>query len=201
MGTKQQTSYQYNPAAEGQYNMLQPLAGSALASEISNPYNNMFFNTQLGMGQQQLAAQNSSGMNAITQRANAMGMGGNQSLLNFQMAQQQRQGQSNQAGLFNNLLLQAGNMRQQAIGGAMNYRPQQTGMTQQTSGMGTWLPQVAGAGIGMAGMGMMGMGNSGGSSAFQQGQFGGGFSQLPQGMSPQASPLGMLDQSQSYLYQ
>jgi len=176
MGTTQKTTYQYDPAAQGQYDLLQPLAGSALASEISDPYSNMFFNTQMSMGNQFNNRQQASGMAAVTQRARAMGMGGNQPLLNFQMGQQQRAGQANQSQLFQNLLLQAGNVRQQAISGAMNYRPEQTGQTTSTSGLGTWLPQVAGGALGVAGMAM---GNPSGMSFGLGGSSASGMSAAP----------------------
>jgi len=69
-------------------------------------------------------------------------------------------------------LMQAGQMRQSAIGMAGQYRPLQTGQTQtqQVSGLGSWLPQVVGAGLGAAGAffgGGMG-GSGGGSSPFSQ---------------------------------
>ena len=48
------------------------------------------------------------------------------------------------ASMNNNLLLNAANTRNQAIGSAMSYSPLQTGgtNTQYASGLGTWLPQV-----------------------------------------------------------
>jgi hypothetical protein len=112
----------------------------------------MLFNTQLAMGNQAANQQGSSQMNAMQQRMQAQGLGGNSALMNAQIGQQARSTQANQSGLYNNLLLQGGNMRQSAIQGALNYNPQQTGQTntQQIAGLGTWLPQVVGAGLGAA---------------------------------------------------
>jgi len=169
MSTKTTTStsqqYQYNPAAMSQYNSLQPTFGNTVQSEISDPYTNMFFNKQLGMGRQAIAQQQASANSALLQRSRALGFGSNSPLMAQQLLGLQRQGMSNQSNLYNNLLLQAGQFRQQALGMAGSYRPLQTGMTgtqtQSQSGLGTWLPQLVGAGIGAATMGMGGgMGGS-----------------------------------------
>lgn len=165
---KSTESNTYDPGSMSQYRNLQPFIGGGLADTINNPFNNMFFNTQLGMANQALSSQNSSGMGAIVQRARAMGMGGNSGLLNWQIAQQGRNGQASGSNMFSNLLLQAAEMRQNALNMGMGYRPLQTGMTsnsraeQRKSGLGTWLPQVAslamapftgGASLAMGGMG------------------------------------------------
>jgi hypothetical protein len=155
MTQKQQTTTtgQYNQPSMGVFNQLTPQFGQAIGSEITNPYSNMFFNQQLGMGQQQLGAQGASANQALLQRAQAMGVQGNSPLMMSQMGQNQRAGMAGQSNLFNNLLMQAGQMRQSALGMAGSYRPLQTGQVgvEQTSGLGSWLPQLAGAGLGAAG--------------------------------------------------
>lgn len=151
---------QFNQPSMSTYNAMQPMIGSALTSNINNPYSNMFFNTQLAMGNQALGQQQSSANQALLQRAQALGMSANSPLMMSQMGQMQRQGMANQAGLYNNLLLQAGQMRMQSLGMAQNYRPLQIGSnsttTQQQSGLGTWLPQVAGMGLSLATGGLTG---------------------------------------------
>jgi len=155
MSTKKQTSSSssnvFNPNSEANYNALNSMGVGALQSEINNPYSNMFFNNQLGMGNQAISAGNSAAMNAITQRAAALG-GNNSALTNWNISNQARSAQAQRAGLFGNLLLNAGQMRQGAIGGALSYMPQITGQTsnssETTSGLGTWLPQVAGLAMG-----------------------------------------------------
>src|SRR5271157_2455508 len=115
------TTSQYNQPSMGLFNQLQPQFGQAISSEITNPYSNMFFNQQLGMGQQQLGAQGASANRALLQRSQALGFGANSPFMASQMGALQRQGMAGQSGLFNNLLMQAGQMRQSALGMAGSY--------------------------------------------------------------------------------
>lgn len=158
----------YNPNSMASYNMLNPTGASAIQSEINNPYSNMFFNNQLGMMNSQLGAQNSANMSGIQQNAQAMGMAGNNPMLNYQMRQAANQNSANRAQGFNNLLMNASNLRQSAIGGAMNYQPLQTGSNfnstnqQYKSGLGTYLPQIASMAMApfTGGSSLLGMGGS-----------------------------------------
>lgn len=177
MTQKQQTTTtgQYNQGSMGVFNQLQPQFGQAIGSEITNPYSNMFFNQQLGMGQQQLGAQGASANQALLQRGQALGMQANSPLMQSQMGMNQRAGMAGQSNLYNNLLMQAGQMRQSALGMAGSYKPLQTGQTQMqtVSGTGSWLPQIVGGALGAATSaftgGMMGGGGGGGgSSPFSQ---------------------------------
>ena len=189
---KQTSTNQYDPQSMGVFGGLNKTFGSAIQDEIQNPYSSMFFNQQLGMGNQAMQTQAASGNQAMLQRAQALGISPSSPLFASMMSQQQRGNQSNQSNMFNNLLLQAGQLRQGAIGQAGAYRPLQTGQSQvQTqSGLGTWLPQLAGAalGVGMGaatgGMSKMGGGGPFGGSAPGLYGSGGGFSELP--MSPDA---------------
>jgi hypothetical protein len=151
-----------------QYNQLQPIFGNQVQSEISDPYSNSFFNTQLAMQRQNVAQSQSSANRALIQRTQSLGGNVNSPLFQQQLMQQQRQGMASNAQGYNNLLLQAGQFRQQALGMAGSYRPLQTGSTntQTQSGLGTWLPQLAGAAIGAAGMFATG-GASGAGSMFK----------------------------------
>jgi hypothetical protein len=94
----------------------------------------------------------------MLQRMQAMGINQSSPFFAAQLGKLQRQQSANQAGGYNNLLLQASQLRQQALGQAGSYRPLQTGQTQtqQQSGLGTWLPQLIGAGLGIAGGAMGG---------------------------------------------
>lgn len=154
MGTKNVTTSQnqYNPLSMQTYNSMLPTASNALMSEISNPYSNMFFNNQLGMMNQQIGAMGASGQAATNQSLQARGINPNSPMAAFMSRQNAMGTQAQQAQGYNNLLLNAANMRQSAISGAMNYTPLQTGQTQtqQTTGLGTWLPQLAGAAMGAA---------------------------------------------------
>src|SRR5882724_4697477 len=136
----------------GVFQGLQPIFGKAIQDEIQNPYSSMFFNTQLAMGNQGLQAQESAGNQSMLQRARALGINPSSPLFAQMMAQQQRGQQGRQSDMFNNLLLQAAQLRQGAIGQAGGYRPLQTGSTnvQEQSGLGTWLPQLLSGGLGAA---------------------------------------------------
>lgn len=151
---KTASTNQYNQPSMGVFNQLNPQFGQAISSEITNPYNNAFFNQQLGMGQQQLGQQGASGQQALLQRAQALGQSGNSALMQSQQGMLQRQGMAGQSNLFNNLLMQSGQMRQSAMGMAQGYNPLQTGQTGigSVSGVGSWLPQAIGAGGAAASM-------------------------------------------------
>lgn len=160
--TTTQTS-QFNQPSMSTFNALQPMVGNALSGEIQNPFSNPFFQTQLQMGNQQLSQSGASAQQAMQQRMRALGQGGNSPLVAYQMLQLQRQNMAGRAGLFNNMLLSASQMRQQAIGQAQQYRPLQTGQTsvQSKSGLGTWLTPLVSAGIGGLTGGMFGSGGGG----------------------------------------
>lgn len=146
---------------------------------VSNPFNNSQYNMGLQM---QTNTANQLGMNAVQ---NAM--------RNFNMAGTGDLTGGARASLLSGLSRQTSNLRQQgfmsnfqtAIGQQQfgtnvlgNMQPLQTGNTQvqKTSGLGTWLPQLIGAGLGFA----TGMGGGGGLGSL----FGGGGSGGGGGFSP-----------------
>lgn len=181
MGTQNKTTStaQFNTQAMGQYNQLQPSIGSALQGNIDNPFSNMMFNTQLGMQRQSNQAQFGAQQQALLQRSQALGINPSSPQYAYMMNQLQRQNMAGTSQGYNNLLLQASQLRQQSIGMAENYRPLQTGQTQtqSQSGLGTWLPQLAGAAIGglTAGfLGGKGKSGNGGSSGATDGNGGNG---------------------------
>lgn len=204
---KTQSTNQYNSGSMGVFNQLNPAFGSAIQSEINNPYNNMAFNTQLQMQNRMNQTQFGSQQSAMMQRMQAMGQNPNSAFFQSQLGKMQRGNQANQSQGYNNLLLQASQLRQNAIGQAGAYRPLQTGQTQtqSQSGLGTWLPQVAGMAMGAATMGMTGgmSGGGGGGSFFSgagahpmnpAGSFFGGAAQAPD-MGPSNYVPGMTGQS------
>ncbi len=159
------------------FNAFTNSGSSAIQSEINDPYSNMAFNTQLQMGNQAVQQQNNQGNQALLQRLQGSGINPSSPLYQSQLGMMQRSGMARQSGMYNNLLLNATQLRQQAIQQALGYKPLQTGMTnvQSQSGLGTWLPQVAGMAMGAATMGMGGgfggggmshSGGNGGSSSF-----------------------------------
>jgi hypothetical protein len=145
------------------YNALQGPASSLLNSNISSPYNNTGFNTRMAMGTQTNAGLGASAGASTRQANTALGTTGGGAFTNYQNAAQGRANAANQGRMANNLILGAAQNRNTSLNAAMNYRPLQTGGTQvqQTSGLGTWLPQVIGAGLSVAGsfMGDPGLGS------------------------------------------
>lgn len=168
--TNQQNQTQantYNPASMNLFNQLQPLIGSNLSNDMqldptkSATYNfglqNMLANAR-GLGQR-----NSSNF-AANLGASGFGQG---NLPAFQQAMLGNIGRQN-TGLSANAFIQNymnyDMLRRQATQLASGIKPLQTGgtmnssgtQTQTQSGLGTWLPQVAGMGLGLATGGMSG---------------------------------------------
>ena len=161
---------QYDPGSMSTYQNLTGAGGQAISDEIRNPYGNMFFNQQLQMMRRQQGQSQLQGQQSLQQRAQAMGINPSSPQYFSQLNKLQRQGEAGEAQGYGNLLLNAANLRQGAIGAAMNYRPLQTGQTgkqtESTGGLGTWLPQVAGMGLSALTGGMGGgMGSMGGGFA------------------------------------
>lgn len=137
------------------YNQLTPSFASTAQGYMSNPFGNPFFQTQQQLGTRQ--AQNLGGtqMSNLMQNFTNSGMlGGASSPAGMQlMGNQQRANTGLQAQLgFLNPVQNALQQQNYYSGLASQFRPLQTGQTnvQSTSGLGTWLPQVLGAGLGMA---------------------------------------------------
>lgn len=158
----------FNPLAQGVYNNMVQGGGSVLGGYINNPFGNAMY--QMGASQSAKGAQTAgqTNMQALLQNMKAQGLGG-QAGQGWLAAQQSNTGRANQAmssqANVSNVL--AALQRQMAATGmGMSFSPQLTGQsgnfsqTQQTGGLGTWLPQLLGAGLG-AGMGAMTGGMSG----------------------------------------
>lgn len=173
MGTQNKTvsTAQFNPQSMGQFNQLQGTIGTQLQQNINDPFHSMMFNTQLGMQRQANQAQFGSQQQALLQRSQALGVNPQSPQYAYMLNQLQRQNSSNTAQGYNNLLLQASQRQQQSLGMAESYRPLQTGQTnvQSQSGLGTWLPQLAGAAIGGLTGGLMGGGKQSGGGDFYSG--------------------------------
>lgn len=157
-----------------------------LQSLFSNPFSSPFFN--LNLQQQTKGASQVAGRNAQNALMNfsrsgigggSLGGGAMQSLL----AGTGRYGSGLQYQGFMNAANQAQSDRWNAASlGSSMFQPLQTGgtstssgtQTQQTGGLGTWLPQVIGAGLGIAtGGGFGGLGKMfGGGGAGGSGQYG-----------------------------
>lgn len=177
MGTTQNTTgsntstLNFNPAAQNIYNQLTGSGGSVLSGYMNNPFGNAMY--QMGAGQSQKGAQQagSNNIQALLQNMLTGGIGG-QSGQGFQTAQMAQTGRANQsissqANISN--VMSALQRQMAATGMGMSFSPQLTGQSgnfsqqQTTGGLGTWLPQLLGAGLGAATGGLFGgMGGGGG---------------------------------------
>jgi hypothetical protein len=167
MGTTQKTSTQntYDPGSMQAFQGLTPQFASTVGGYMSNPFGNPFFQTQQQMGNRQAQNMGQTAMSGLQNNMIGSGMaGGASNPAATEMMQNQARantGLQSQLG-FLAPVMNALQMQQGAMNAAGSYRPLQTGgnQTQSTGGLGTWLPQLAGAGLGLAGMamGMPGMG-------------------------------------------
>lgn len=190
-----QSNLQFNPLSQGVYNQLVQGGGNVLQGFINNPFGNSLY--QMGAGQAQQGAKQlgNQNMQALQQNQLVQGLGGQagQGWLGAQQAQTGRanQAMSSQANVSN--VLAALQRQMAATGMGMSFSPQLTGQsgnfsqTQSTSGLGTWLPQLLGAGMSAA----MG-GLTGGAGLFANPTGGSvGSTSNPGLMSPSYMPGGM----------
>lgn len=163
MSTKQQqtSTNQYNPGSLTTFNALQGPAAGLLQTYMNNPEAAVspYYNLAIQQGVQQAGLAGQTAMSNITGNMAATGFGGQNmpAFIASQMAAQQRatSGAEANASIQGNLAKQqaALGVQQAGLQGALGYKPLQTGGTQvnQTGGLGSWLPQIIGAGLGAAG--------------------------------------------------
>ena len=198
----------YDPASMQRYQTAQGQALGGLQSWAQNPLQNSFFNTLAQMQRQNVGQQGQSAVQSLLQNALTSGFGqaggGGSPYMQSLMAQQSRAQSGQQAQGFNALLAQMPQYQLQALGALQGgFNPLQTGgtqnqsykgnmtgqqnsqQTQQMSGLGTWLPQLLGGGLGAlssfmgSGSGLSkGGGNMGFGSAMQPPSGGAGFGSL-----------------------
>lgn len=185
--TSTNTANQYNSQGMAAYNAFQPALMSQLLQMAQNPLSSSFFQNALAQmrnSANQVGARNTQNtlQNARTSGGMLSSSGGfTRALLNRNMLNNSTM----QSNAFNSALNNTLSSRNWALSSMEAYQPLQTGQksTQTQSGLGTWLPQVAGAAIG----GLTGGGFGGLGSLFGGG--GGG------------SPLGSLNQGMTSSYQ
>lgn len=151
----------YDSKSKGLYDQLSGGAGSYLQGLIQNPFGNPAFNLGAGASAKGAAQQGSNNMQALMSQMRTSGFGGKAGNA-FQMAQTGRMGRAN-SGMSSNAnlqnIFQALSRQQGAAGQAMAFQPLLTGesgkmsgtQTQTSGGLGSWLPQLIGAGLGVAG--------------------------------------------------
>jgi hypothetical protein len=156
VSTKKQTdtTNKYNPASMNAFNSLQPGIQAGLQEFSGDPLQQKGFNLQLQQGQNLINAVGLRNKSQLMSNMTAGGFtGGTPGFLQSSLGRVARS-QSNQSGVnFINTYLGARQQQLQSIGMSMGYKPLQTGQstTETTSGLGTWLPQVIGAGVSAAG--------------------------------------------------
>jgi hypothetical protein len=162
MPVTQQTSTQFQPQGMQAYSNLTPQMASVLQQYMQDPLKASYFNSQVGMANKSIGQQGQSQMQTLLNNARQFGggAGGNNPYLASQMAMQGRAQSGQKAGAFNSLLMGAQQNRQWATGAAAGYQPLSTGQTQTETGLGSWLPQVAGGILGALGSGLFGGGSS-----------------------------------------
>ena len=190
--SQQSTSnLQFDPQSKNIYNQLTGSGSNVLQQYMSQPFNNPWYNLGAAQGQRGANQMGQNMTNALTQNMRVSGIGGGAGNA-FQMAQMGKIGRAtgsmrSQANLQN--IFGALGRQMQATGMGMSFQPLMTGenssgsskSVEQTSGLGTWLPQLLGAGL----QGAMGAMTGGASMA---GGAGGLFK------ASQSLPLGSMDQ-------
>lgn len=159
--TSTNTQNQYNPAGMGTYNAFQPVLQRQLLQMAQNPLSSSYFQNALAQMRGSANALGARNMKNTLQNARTGGgllsnSGAFSQALTNQTMLNNSQLQSN---AFNSALSNALQNRNWALSSMESYQPLQTGQnsTQTTGGLGTWLPQLAGAAIG----GLSGMGGFG----------------------------------------
>lgn len=157
MGTKKTTTTtnQYDPSSMSFFKSLQPQLQAGYANDLQvDPTKSTGFNLGLQNAYAAARQQGLRNINALAANrlfANGNNMSGVQQSL---LATQNRSTAGQMANAYISNYLNYDTMRRQEQMQASGIKPLQTGQTQvqQTSGLGTWLPQVIGAGaqIGLA---------------------------------------------------
>jgi hypothetical protein len=146
----------YDAASKGVYNSLQPQIGSMLSSWMGDPLKASGFLQNVAMGQKQISTSQAGQTQNMMQNAKMQGFNGAYmpAFMQSSMAKQGRATSAMQSQNFMGNLSQSRMLGLQATGMAQGYNPLMTGSTGQStttkSGLGTWLPQVLGAGLSMA---------------------------------------------------
>ena len=146
---KTQSSATFDPTSKAAYDSNLGIWGPALTSAITSPFSNPTTNLALGKWNAGVGTSSNAATQALMQRASALGISPNSPQYFSQLNAMQRNNAAIGAQGTNNIFLQALQTRNNDISALQRWTPLQTGgtMTSRTTGMGTWLPQVAQAGL------------------------------------------------------
>ena len=168
MSTKTSTSQastnklNYDPNALNLYQNLIRSGGMQLSNLMNQPLSSPLYQMGLGQSIKGATAGGANNMGALQQLMRTSGFTGTGGQ-GFQSAQTAKIGRANQglvAGANTANVMNALQRQLQATGMAMSFQPLLKGTsgtsqsTQTQSGLGTWLPQLLGAGLGMATSGL-----------------------------------------------
>lgn len=148
---------QYDPASKNIYNQLTGAGSKQLLDLINNPFSNPLYSLGLGQSMKGAGAMGNNAMQALMQNFKQGGFGGNagNGFMAAQMGKIGRMNLSNRANANTSNVMNALQRQLTATGMGMSFNPLLTGekgksnSTQTESGLGTWLPQLLGAGLGM----------------------------------------------------
>jgi hypothetical protein len=171
--TKSSNALTFDPKSKALYDKLIGSSGDLLQSWMNNPFGNPLYKLGLGQSQRGAQAAGQQGMGALMNNMKISGITGRAGNA-FQQAQVNKMGRTN-LGLMSGAnvgnVMNALQRQQQATAMGMSFQPLLTGETanshsqEQTSGLGTWLPQLVGAGL----QGAMGMATGGASTIASKG--------------------------------
>ena len=157
------TTNQYNQPSMGMFNQFQPQIGAGLTDYAQDPMKATYFNRQVQMMNQQNAGYANQANQQLMMNQRAMGgMSNPNAFMASQLARNQRAAQARSSQGFNQLLMQANQVRMGALGQMQGYRPLQIGQTskESTGGLGSWLSPLISAGVGAFTGGFGGNGNT-----------------------------------------
>ena len=155
MSTKQETSttqnVTYDPASKSTYDTFLGQASTNLLDQMKDPLKSGWGQAYLQQANKATNRMGLAGNQNIIRNLTLSGMGNNNALMQSQLARNARGTSATKANSLIQLLLQGEQIKQNATTQALNYQPLATGQTgsstTQTSGLGTWLPQLLGAGL------------------------------------------------------
>lgn len=153
MSTKKttDTSNKYDPTSMNAFNTMTPQMQSNLSEFMKDPTQQAGFNLALA---QQMKGVQTTGQRTVNNlfanmKAGGFGGGNMNAYQGSMLGMAGRQNSANASNAFTQNYLGFKQNQFQATGMAEGYKPLQTGSTttETTSGLGTWLPQVAGAAL------------------------------------------------------
>lgn len=153
------TGFQFDPNSMGAYQKNLATNMPFLQSNVTNPYGSSAFQQQSTINSDQAAKMGQRGVSNVANNAAAMGYSTSGAGFNSMLQRAGQQTNALQASGFRNAVTDANTRQMQSSQMLNSFQPLMTGSnnnstsTQQQSGLGTWLPQLAGAAVG-AGMGM-----------------------------------------------